>query len=97
MFGSIYNTEALLLAVKLKQRLHRASEKFTLASPWHPHALGTGARSAPDTGAAAGARGWRWMGSLWGKLDGEEAAPRAQAGGLPRERPGSGPEEGRAP
>lgn len=33
MFGSIYNTEALLLAVKLKQRLHRASEKFMLASP----------------------------------------------------------------
>ena len=47
MFESIYNTEALLLAVKLNQRFHREREKFPSASPplpnapWHP-----GARAA---------------------------------------------------
>lgn len=98
MFESIYNTEALLLAVKLKQRFRRESEKLMPAPPpTLPRALGTGARRTPDAGATAGARGWRWVGSLLGKLGGEEAAPRAQAGDLPRERPGSGPEEERAP
>lgn len=49
MFGSIYNTEALLPAVKLKQRLHRASEKFMPASPRHPLAPWGRGHGAPQT------------------------------------------------
>lgn len=64
MFESIYNTEALLLAVKLNQRFHREREKFPSASPPPPQ------RSLAPWGQGslwghAGARGRLRQETLW--------------------------------
>lgn len=68
MFESIYNTEALLLAVKLNQHLHREREKFPSASPplpdtpWHPRAGGQTCGATQGHGAGRGWEAiWAWQ------------------------------------
>lgn len=86
MFESIYNTEALLLAVKLNQRFHREREKFPSASPplpnapWHP-----GARAACGAMQGHGAGcGWETLWA-WQEKDSSEhpnqTAPQSRRSG----------------
>lgn len=66
MFESIYNTEALLLAVKLKQRFRRESEKLMPAPPRHslaPWGRGHGGPQTPEPLQGHGAGGG-W-GAFW--------------------------------